>query len=387
MHRILYVVPGLRPCGPNQQLIYLIKYLDVSKFEPFVLSISEISKGSEESVSQSLKHIGVKVKSLSLPRLLTFTHGKQLLEKALEEIKPHLVHSQAFRADLLCSQITHITHDKSGDIPKISTVRQMFPEQYQLDYSRFVGQLMTSLHINALRKFDKIVPVSSAVGDNLHRSFSVNNIEVVKNGVDTALYSPVNDCQKNKLKENLMLPKSARIWVSTGFLSERKNPVALILAWQKIFYNNNHNHLVFLGAGPLEEYCRQICVETSNIHFVGYVENVSEYLKASDYYISASRGEGFPNSVLEAMACGLPVVLSDIPPHREIVEMDKKVGNLFELDNEKQLLSAINSMLASDTLLHSSACRSLVVEKLSAEAMSVQYQHIYTNLISSFSFC
>ena len=185
-----------------------------------------------------------------------------------------------------------------------------------------------------------------------------------------------------KLRNHLSLPESGKIWISSGYLSHRKNPLALISAWKKLFGNSNSNHLVFIGDGPLQEFCRQMSMQTQNIHLVGRVKNVADYLNASDYYISASKAEGFPNAVLEAMGCGLPVVLSAISPHKEIIQINPAVGKLFGLESEEKLTTAIQVMLDSNYLEASVACTEMIRDNLNTHRMSQQYQDLYSDIIA-----
>lgn len=373
MFRILYIVSDLRFCGPNKEVFDIIKNLNRDKFEPVVLTISQNPK---DSMVKNLQEIGVTVKSLSLSRFMTFLQGKSYFQKALEQIKPDLIHSQNLRPDLLTSKTFY-------DVPKICTIRGIFPQHYKIDHGQLLGEFMTFLHMNSIYRLDKVIAVSHAVGKNLCENFSLRNVEVIRNGVDTSFYSPVTKSQKMKLRNNLALPESAKIWISSGHLSSRKNPLALILAWRKVFGNSNSNHLVFIGNGPLQESCRKMCIEAQNIHLVGHIKNVVDYLNASDYYISASKAEGFPNAVLEAMACGLPVVLSSISPHQEIVQINPAVGKLFGLESEEELTTAIQLMLDSNYLEASVACIELIRDNLNAHKTSQQYQDIYDGLMAA----
>jgi glycosyltransferase involved in cell wall biosynthesis len=372
MFRILYIVSDLRFCGPNKEVFDIIKNLNRDKFEPVVLTISQNPK---DSMVKNLQEIGVTVKSLSLSRFMTFLQGKSYFQKALEQIKPDLIHSQNLRPDLLTSKTSY-------NVPKICTIRDFPQIQYRLEYGQIQGRIGALLHISSIRKLDKIIAVSNAVRTNLSNNFSLSNLEVIRNGVDVSFYSPVNTSQKMKLRTNLALPESGKIWICSGYLSHRKNPLALILAWRKIFGNSNSNHLVFIGDGPLQEFCRQMSIQTQNIHLVGRVKNVADYLNASDYYISASKAEGFPNSVLEAMACGLPVVLSSISPHQEIVQINPAVGKLFGLESKEELTTAIQVMLDSNYLEASVACIELIRDNLNAHKTSQQYQDVYNDLIA-----
>jgi glycosyltransferase involved in cell wall biosynthesis len=373
MFRILYIVSDLRFCGPNKEVFDIIKNLNRDKFEPVVLTISQNPK---DSMVKNFQEIGVTVKSLSLSRFMTFLQGKSYFNKALEQIKPDLIHSQNLRPDLLTSKTFY-------DVPKICTIRGIFPYHYKIDHGQLLGEFMTFLHMNSIHRLDRVIAVSHAVEENLCENFSLRNVEVIRNGVDTSFYSPVPKSQKMKLRNHLSLPESGKIWISSGYLSSRKNPLALISAWKKLFGNSNSNHLVFIGDGPLQEFCRQASMQTQNIHLVGRVKNVVDYLNASDYYISASKAEGFPNAVLEAMGCGLPVVLSAISPHKEIIQINPAVGKLFGLESEEKLTTAIQVMLDSNYLEASVACTEMIRDNLNTHRMSQQYQDIYDSLMLS----
>ena len=111
---------------------------------------------------------------------------------------------------------------------------------------------------------------------------------------------------------------------------------------------------------------------------IGRVENVDEYLQASDCLLSASRSEGLPNSVIEALAWGLPVILSDIPAHREIHRIEKNAGSLFALQNHQALAQLIEDFERSDITAY--AARSIAAESLNANVMANHYQDLYQSL-------
>jgi len=190
--------------------------------------------------------------------------------------------------------------------------------------------------------------------------------------VDTEVWSPASPEEVSNLRKNFGFDDDETVWVSVGHLSERKDPLAVITAFRKAALPNAK--LVFLGSGPLEAECRAAADGCEQIVFAGRVDNVADWLRAADVFISASLAEGFPNAVLEALACGLPCVLSDIPPHAELAEL---AGECIQLFSEGDV-APLRGFETSESLRI--AARTAAEEKFSAAAMSGAYQEIYREL-------
>jgi glycosyltransferase involved in cell wall biosynthesis len=101
----------------------------------------------------------------------------------------------------------------------------------------------------------------------------------------------------------------------------------------------------------------------------------------ADCFVSASRAEGLPNAVLEALACSLPVLLSDIPAHREILALSSAAGELFSIDRPESLNEAIQNFEITNN--RRTAARALAMEHFSAEAMSRSYQELYRQQLAA----
>ncbi len=179
--------------------------------------------------------------------------------------------------------------------------------------------------------------------------------------------------------------------VAISRLVDIKNPFAILNAFQQSM--DQTSRLTYIGDGPL----RQALITKSReadldaqIEFTGLIprEKVFEHLLNADLFISTSRGEGLPISVLEAMACYCPVVLSDIPPHREIAQ---GVGfiPLVKPDDEAGFAREIKrfrEMPASERALIGQQCRKLVEQRFSLDAMHAGYEKIYDQVIGQQSF-
>jgi glycosyltransferase involved in cell wall biosynthesis len=222
------------------------------------------------------------------------------------------------------------------------------------------------------------VAVSNFVRCSARNSLAARMI-VIHNGVDQELFGVVDKKTKADLRSKLNLPHDKPVFLSVGFLSKRKSPITVIKAFLQSKVSQTAV-LVLLGDGALREECLSLARANDNIHIVGFVKNVRDYLHASDIFISASLTEGCPNAILEAMACGLPCILSDIRAHREIEQYSPVSTKLFQVNNVQRLVDKIHEMLDQDYDEMSHSAVQSVTHNFSAKMMSENYQSVYASI-------
>lgn len=187
-------------------------------------------------------------------------------------------------------------------------------------------------------RLDGIVSVSQENADYCKTRYGVaeDRIRVIPNAVDTTRFHPRD---KVAMREKLGLPKDRLIVAYAGNFIERKGPLRVLEAISAMPAVGG----VFLGEGPDEPRGEQVL-------FAGRVANdaVPEYFSAADLYVLPTRAEGSPNSIIEAMACGLPVISSDIPALVETVPPDG--AKLVGPDDVPALRAAIEEVLGDDGL-------------------------------------
>ena len=174
-----------------------------------------------------------------------------------------------------------------------------------------------------INMFDLVVVSSRAMARQLEDIGVSSPIEVVPNGVDLERFRPIDsEADKAKLRQKLGLGSSWEIVLAVGPISPRKGVDVLIKAMSKVCRENPDVHLVLVG--PRQDLnleilagFRQKIQRTINgadlqdrVHFTGPVNNVKDYMQAADLMVFPSRREGMPNVVLEAMACGIPVIMT-----------------------------------------------------------------------------
>ena len=214
----------------------------------------------------------------------------------------------------------------------------------------------------------------------LYKSRQNMVIPYIRNGVDVSQYTKRDYNRSSIVREKLKLPLQKVIFVYSGGFIDRKNQREAIDSFLKM-KRNDDAILLFLGDGPNLEILQNEFSQYKNIIFRGKVSNVNEYLHASDVYLATSKSEGLPNGVLESMACGLPVLLSDIPQHMEVLEADSKCGHFYKLGNVEQLSVLMDQMLGEDLIKMGERSFKAVMENFTAEGMSKKYQDLYLKIL------
>jgi glycosyltransferase EpsD len=171
-------------------------------------------------------------------------------------------------------------------------------------------------------------------------------------GIDLDKFHPVPDEKKFSLKKELGLKDNDFLFVYAAEFSKRKNQSMLIHAFANVCKEYPDMKLLLAGNGTLLENCKRLVREfhlEKNILFLGYVSNMSEIYSICNACVTTSLSEGLPFNVMEAMACGLPVIASDIKGHRELTN-NGKVGLLFKSGNRKELQQKINLLYTNEFL-------------------------------------
>jgi glycosyltransferase involved in cell wall biosynthesis len=368
--RILYLVSRLQRHGPIFQLYNIIKYLDRSRFDPHLVTLSP-ETGS--SLLPAFERIDVEFSSLGLSRMKGVIFGAKSIKKLLEDSPADLIHSSDYRSVLLCA-------NNSIGIPRVITCRQAFDHTHYTLHggidpisSRLIPRTLEM----ACMKCERVVGVSDFVRRSAKQQLATR-MDVIHNGIDQDAFRTLDKEETAAMRSKLGLPLDKYIFLTSG-LSKRKDPITVVRAFFESKASLNAV-LVLLGEGNLREECSHLAATKDHIHIVGFVDNVRDYLSAADVFVSASLTEGCPNAVMEAMACGLPVILSDIPAHREILDFDKRAGLLFPTKDIDSLSDAFSKSLDGDYSEKSRAALNIINNHLNAKMMSLKYQELYAEL-------
>jgi glycosyltransferase involved in cell wall biosynthesis len=236
-----------------------------------------------------------------------------------------------------------------------------------------------------------IVAPSPAIKQELASAgYDVGSLHFIPNGVGRA---PDRTPQRRMAAREslgtahpvLSLGHDTKLAVFTGRLSEEKGLMSLLEAWARVLKERSNTRLWLVGEGPLRD---QLAERIERLHIrgrcvlVGSFDSVEELLAAADLFVLPSTEEGMSVALLESMACGLPIVATDIPGNRALITSGEH-GLLVRPNDAASLAEAINNMLNSPALAnqYGEAARERAGRYFSLSTMVERHVELFESLL------
>lgn len=217
------------------------------------------------------------------------------------------------------------------------------------------------------------------------KRFKANLIEHVHGvGVNTDFFTPVNKYHKAKLRKRYHYRDDAFLIFYAAEINKNKNQKVLIEAMALLKDEVPNAKLLLAGTGPLLNDCIDYAMELEVDHmvdFLGYRNDIQSLLHISDIAAASSLREGLPVNIMEAMACGLPVVAVDNRGHRELVINDM---NGYLVEGNPGEISEKMTVLAKDKLLRNEFGRygrNVILEKYNLNKIIKEKQEVYMKMM------
>ena len=242
------------------------------------------------------------------------------------------------------------------------------------------------LYIPVFATFQRVICCGRSSLESLpafYKWLAGDRIGSVQNGLDIGRVDSIaaNITQQHRKKSEFTV-------IAISRLVPVKNPFALLDAFRQSIDNKSQaSRLIYMGYGILENSLitrsRELGLE-NQVEFTGLIprNKVFEQLLNADLFISTSRGEGLPVAVLEAMACSRPVLLSDIPPHREIAEGVDFIPLVHPDDAAgfSREIRKFREMTTTELREIGQKCRKLVEARFSLTSMHSNYAEVYDQI-------
>ncbi|MEK9141291.1 MAG: glycosyltransferase family 4 protein [Nitrospirota bacterium] len=359
--KVLHCIPTLGGGGAERQLSYLTPALCARGVDVHVAAILGGVNESAIKRSNVMLH-WIPSSGNHDPRIVT-----RLLLLA-RRIKPDLIQTWIPQMDIVGGVISCLL-----GIPHVLTERcseEAYGSSWKDGLRRFFG------------RWAMAVVANSEWGRAYWSTLRPKRLTVViRNGVPM---KEILSAESNRVP----IPKTEslpRVVLAAGRFTEQKNFSVLLSALEEIFTRVSDSVAVICGEGPM----RDVLVRQAQAHpfadrirIHGFAENLWGLLKEASVFVSPSLFEGSPNTVLEAMAANCPLVVSEIPPHREILGEESAL--FVDPRDPRALANAICTVLEDGRAARRRVgCAASRVAQLSVENSAGQYLALYQSLVGS----
>lgn len=354
--------------GAERWILALVNNIDRAKIDAEVAVIRD-DPALDADLCKQAETIGV-------PSTIFEAHGK-FNWSAVRQVRSHIVkngidilHTHGYKTDIVGMFAVRGTNCKIITTPHGWTVNA----GYKL-------KIYETIDRGAFYFFDGIIPLSEELYNGLKSiPFLRRKLRLIPNGVDLSDIDQGSDIA-DEIQE----------WKANGYfvigyigrLIQGKGLDILLRALARV--KSRNWRLALIGDGDAREELFQLACETGledHVRFFGFRSDRLAFLKGFDAFVLPSLSEGVPRCLMEAMACRVPVITSNIPGCAALVQHGE-TGLLFDVGQADSLLKGLDELITNVRTREKLKvnARQLIVDKYSAEHMARQYADLYKGLV------
>jgi glycosyltransferase involved in cell wall biosynthesis len=339
--RIVLVIDDLEYGGAQRQVVELANNMDRDRFEVHICTLSHyVPLGGQLKDGKERLHVIIKKNRVDFTVVLR-------LSRLLKSLNADIVQSYLFSADIA-----------SRLAGRWAGTKLIVGSERNADYSPGWKQLLA--YRLTRRCVDLTIANSHAGASFNSRMFGqpASQYRVVYNGVDTTRFRPRD---KNALQDRLRIARNDRIVGVFASFKPQKNHFMLLRAFRKVLDDRPDTRLLLVGGqlygrmGGTEEYQAQMerlideLGMRSRCTFLGNCNDVEQIYPVCAATVLSSFYEGTPNALLESMACGVPVVATNVSDNTYVVR-EGQTGFLVALDDVEGMAARLGTLLGNVAL-------------------------------------
>jgi glycosyltransferase involved in cell wall biosynthesis len=310
--RVVHLISGLAVGGTEMMLYKLLQASRTPELLHNVVSLTDAG-----SLGPRIEALGVPVHALGLRRGVPEPFAILRLRRLLRQDRPDVLQTWLYHADLL-----GLIGGKLAGVPSIVwNIRCSVMDQR---YERGIGRLVLRA-LAALSRRPDVVVANSQAGIDLHRriGYQPRRWELLPNGFDLSRFRPDAGARASVRAELGVEPGTPLVGL-VARLDPVKDHANFLCAARGVGKTHPHVHFVLVGTGvqtgnPVIEAMLSDFPQPDRVHLLGERGDVARLTAALDVATCCSTGEGFPNIIGEAMACGVPVVTTDVGDAAHVV--------------------------------------------------------------------
>jgi len=367
--RIVFLITGLAYGGAENQLKSLAVKLKARNWDVGVISLLPPIAHVKE-----MEDSGICVSNLGMKRKRPDPRAILRLARILREWQPQILHSHMVHANLLARVTRMLVR-----VPVLVCTAHSINEggrwreiAYRLTDN--LCDITTNVSNVAVSRYIEVGAVPS------------NKIKFIPNGIDSLEYQRVSDDYRRQLRKKFELD-GFFAWLAVGRLEAVKDYVTMIRAFDIVRRKYKNTVLFIAGEGPIRSDIQKFIYElelADKVHLLGLRKDIKDLMNAADGFVSSSIYEGLSMVLLEASACGLPIVATNVGGNKEIV-LDGKSGYLVPVGEYELLAETMLQLMLlpiEDRICMGNIARNHVMKNYDIESVVDQWESLYNELLA-----
>ncbi len=368
--RVMHVLNYLRRGGAEFGILKLMEGLSTAGFEHRICT----TRSYDADFVQAYRLEGILDIASSERAGLQFPLFR--LKRIFQKYRPHIVHTRNWGA------LEAIPAARLAGVPIVIHSEH----GYELESLAGLPSRQRVFRRMTYAMADRVFTVSRELREFHSRQawLGPDRISVIYNGVDTQRFSPSPDLRQ-RVRRELGFPPERLVIGGVGRMVPIKDYGTLLKAAAILLERGVNLHVLLVGKGPELDSLQQqgITLLKDRVSFVGASDCVPEFLNAMDIFVLPSVGEGMSNTLLEALACGLPLLATQVGGNPEVIE-DQRSGWLFAPGDLGRLSSQLEALAAKPEIRCAlgAAARARAITVFSLEGMIERYRNLYLNAVT-----
>jgi glycosyltransferase involved in cell wall biosynthesis len=374
--KILHLITGLNYGGAESMLLGVAQYLQRQGIHQEVISLSTVG-----AIGERLQDLGVVVSALGLPRGRMTVKGWRTLRRLVKEAQPDLMQTWLYHADF------------TGALLRLSGVR--CPLVWGVHHSADNWRAMkttTRLVLHANRLFARWLPdvivccSESALQSHAALGYPVMKMQIIPNGIDTQRFRP-DEQGRERLRQRLGVPVDSCLIGHCGRWIPLKGHDIFIEMAARLQAGFEDMHFVMCGEGiDANNDTLMAWIEEGglggHVHLLGGQAAMEDIYQGIHLFVSSSLSEALPLTVMEAMACGVPCVVTEVGDQGALVGEWGAVVEPGSAEALAQGCQRILGMPREERERLGQGAHQCIVTDYSLEAATQKYQDLYQRLLA-----
>jgi glycosyltransferase involved in cell wall biosynthesis len=373
--KIMFVVPALTGGGAEKVASTLLELLAKSDEDLKIFLILlhrervDIRQPNVDIICLDLQDTGNTVHAF-----FKFFRLIYHLAKIIRQVQPATIISFMDYLNVVCIMSNFLSGSRSRVVLTVHTLLVSYMQTYAEGYQE---KILRRLALLTYGKADAVIAVSRGVRDDLVKIFRIEaaRVHIIPNPVDIKKIQALSREEVDEAAFSGNLP----VILSAGRLSKEKGFANLISSFSGLT-KIGHTRLVVLGAGKEEENLKKLSRElgvSDDVFFLGYKDNPYKYMKHATVLVVPSLYEGFGMVIVEAMACGLPVIATRSYEGIEDIVENEKNGLLVPVADVPALAGAMERLLQDEPLRNALAQEAaLRLKKYRIDDIASEYRKV-----------